>query len=193
MELEHSRASPGRQAASGWPRLCGAYLTPSFPPLWREPLYAAAGAGEAKCARTSLALHVSAEPGVPATRAGMTVSYMGRASRPPSRRKEPALYLTARRSPVWTGCSRTGLRPAAPRRPGGPSLTNLSRPARLAFGGWRGQRPHGQCKCNSVCQEIISSLLRLSSFLLRFRSGPIRSSYSKSSEKDSSQLPSVPR
>ena len=43
---------------------------------------AAAGVGGAKCARTSLALHVSAEPGVPATRAGMTVSYMGRACRP---------------------------------------------------------------------------------------------------------------
>ncbi len=52
---------------------------------------------------------------------------------PPSRRREPALHLTARRSPVWTGCSAdTGLRPAAPRRPGGPSLTNLSRPARSA-------------------------------------------------------------
>jgi len=51
--------------------------------------------------------------------------------RPP--RTEPSLNLTARRSPVWTGHSRTGLRPAASRRRGAPSLTDLSRPARCSL------------------------------------------------------------
>ncbi|AVH77101.1 hypothetical protein CA607_20580 [Caulobacter vibrioides] len=47
-------------------------LHPSFPPLWREPLYPAP-VREGRIAGDPLASHVQAEPGVPATRAGMTM------------------------------------------------------------------------------------------------------------------------
>ncbi|PVM92499.1 hypothetical protein DDF62_05005 [Caulobacter radicis] len=66
---------------------------PSFPPLWREPLYQPRKGGCGGVLSTPLASHVSAEPGVPATRAGMT-GVRGEPATPP-----PALRTAATGSP----------------------------------------------------------------------------------------------
>ncbi|OYX00251.1 MAG: hypothetical protein B7Z12_16500, partial [Caulobacter vibrioides] len=62
---------PRRAPPRGRGYLRRSLLHPSFPPLWREPL-CPPQVRHGRIAGDPLASHVSAEPGVPATRAGMT-------------------------------------------------------------------------------------------------------------------------